>query len=160
MTTSSSCPSALSSSPAVAPEADHLLRNRLQQIRQRLIVLSGKGGVGKSTVAANLAWGLTRAGCKVGLLDIDLHGPSIPTLLGLPGARPQAGPGGISPVHAGPNLTVMSIGFLVESPQDAVIWRGPLKYKLIQQFLRDVLWGPLDHLIVDAVRSRPPFAKT
>jgi ATP-binding protein involved in chromosome partitioning len=128
------------------------LRQRLSPIRRKLLVLSGKGGVGKSTVAANLAISLALAGCDVGLLDIDIHGPSIPKLLGLEGenCRPSATPGGIQPLALSPNLKVMSIGFLLQSPRDAVIWRGPLKYKVIQQFLGDVAWGPLDVLVIDS----------
>lgn len=138
------------SDPRMAAEGDEILQARLRQIRHRILVLSGKGGVGKSTVAANLACGLAQGGDEVGLLDIDLHGPSISKLLGLDAARLEAGPNGTRPVTLMPNLKVLSIGFLVESPQDAVIWRGPLKYKLIQQFLRDVDWGRLDYLIVDS----------
>lgn len=136
--------------PRTAAEGDEILQARLRQIRHRILVLSGKGGVGKSTVAANLACGLAQGGEQVGLLDIDIHGPSIPKLLGLEAARLEAGPNGTRPVTLVPNLKVLSIGFLVESPQDAVIWRGPLKYKLIQQFLRDADWGRLDYLIVDS----------
>jgi Mrp family chromosome partitioning ATPase len=150
MTANATCPAATPPSPAAAAEADRVLQDRLGKIRHRFIVLSGKGGVGKSTIAVNLAWGLAEAGSSVGLLDVDIHGPSIPKLFGLSKARLNAGPNGISPIRLKPNLRVMSVGFIVESPQDAVIWRGPLKYKLIQQFLRDVDWGTLDYLIVDS----------
>jgi ATP-binding protein involved in chromosome partitioning len=128
------------------------LRQRLAPIRQKILVLSGKGGVGKSTVAANLAMSLALSGCDVGLLDIDIHGPSIPKLFGLEGenCRPTAVPGGIQPIAISPHLKVMSIGFLLQSPRDAVIWRGPLKYKVIQQFLGEVAWGPLDVLVIDS----------
>lgn len=133
--------------------ADHeKLTRRLSHIRQKILVLSGKGGVGKSTVAANLAVSLAHSGCRVGLLDIDIHGPSIPKLVGLEGqtCSPAAEPGGILPVAVFPNLHVMSIGFLLHSARDAVIWRGPLKYKLIEQFLREVSWGDLDVLVIDS----------
>ena len=128
------------------------LTQRLGQIRQKILVLSGKGGVGKSTVATNLAMSLAMAGCKVGLLDIDIHGPSIPKLLGLENQTcpPAAEAGTIQPVPVGENLTVMSIGFLLRSPREAVIWRGPLKFKVIQQFLGDVTWGALDVLVIDS----------
>lgn len=129
---------------------DAVLQNRLRQIRHRFLVLSGKGGVGKSTVAANLAMALARAGHRVGLLDVDVHGPSIPKLLGLDGARPDAAAEGIEPVYLAPNLKVMSIGFLLGDASDAVIWRGPLKFNVIRQFLRDVAWGELDYLVVDS----------
>jgi len=113
-------------------------------------VLSGKGGVGKSTVAANLAVWLAQAGKKVGLLDIDIHGPSIPKLLGLEGRQIVGGADGMLPVRMNDNLTVMSIGFLLRGSGDPVIWRGPLKYGAIRQFLRDVAWGQLDYLVVDS----------
>ncbi len=134
------------------PPVDPVLRDRLQAIRQKILVLSGKGGVGKSTVAANLAMSLALAGCEVGLLDIDIHGPSIPKLMGLESehCRPAAEPGGLQPVTIIPRLKVMSIGFLLQSSRDAVIWRGPLKYKVIEQFLRDVVWGALDVLVIDS----------
>lgn len=115
-----------------------------------MLVLSGKGGVGKSTVAANLAMSLALTGHRVGLLDVDIHGPSIPKLMGLEGNRPSADAAGIQPLSVSPNLKVMSIGFLLESERDAVIWRGPMKYSVIQQFLRDVAWGELDYLIIDS----------
>jgi Mrp family chromosome partitioning ATPase len=126
------------------------LQARLRQIRYRLVVLSGKGGVGKSTVAANLACKLAQAGNTVGLLDVDMHGPSIPKLLGLEHAKLESGLLGLNPIALHPNLKVMSIGFMVESEESAVIWRGAIKYRMIQQFLRDVNWGALDYLIVDS----------
>jgi Mrp family chromosome partitioning ATPase len=127
-----------------------MLSARMGDIRQKILVMSGKGGVGKSTVAANLAVGLSQAGFSVGLLDIDIHGPSIPQLLGLQGQRVQGSPGGLEPVRVSDRLAVMSIGFLVQSRNDAVIWRGPMKYGVIRQFLKDVLWGRLDYLVVDS----------
>jgi len=143
---------ALPAKPTSPPGADPVLRQRLGAIRQKIMVLSGKGGVGKSTVAVNLAVSLALQGCKAGLLDVDIHGPSVPKLLGLEGesCQPSAEPGGIEPVRFGENLKVMSIGFLLQSPRDAVVWRGPLKYKVIEQFLRDVVWGSLDALVIDA----------
>ncbi len=127
-----------------------MLQNRMGDIRQKLLVLSGKGGVGKSTVAANLAVSLARAGKRVGLLDVDVHGPSIPRLVGLEGHPVQAAGEEIVPIQVGDNLAVMSIGFLLSSRKDAVIWRGPMKYHVIRQFLKDVVWGPLDYLVVDS----------
>jgi len=131
------------------------IRLRMGRIRHKILVLSGKGGVGKSTVAANLAASLAARGHKVGLLDVDIHGPSIPQLLGLESTAAQlAPPNGerslLRPVSAGQNISVMSIAFLLEDRDMAVIWRGPMKYKVIKQFLKDVAWGDLDYLIVDS----------
>jgi len=126
-----------------------LLASRLCRIRYKVVVLSGKGGVGKSTVAVNLAVALMLAGKKVGLLDVDIHGPSVPTMLGLEGEHLQGGADGLVPVEVG-GLKVMSIGFFLNSQDDAVIWRGPLKMNVIKQFLKDVAWGDLDYLIIDS----------
>jgi ATP-binding protein involved in chromosome partitioning len=128
-----------------------VLRRRMRDIGRKLLVLSGKGGVGKSTVAANLAVALAKEGKRVGLLDVDVHGPSIPKLLGLSGER--LGPhssGGIRPVELTQNLKVVSVGFLLGSARDAVIWRGPMKHNLIRQFLMDVVWDELDYLVIDS----------
>jgi len=126
------------------------IRKRLKQIKHQILVLSGKGGVGKSTVAVNLAVSLALAGKKVGLLDIDIHGPSIPKILNLEGRNLQAAGQTILPIEMVENLKVMSIGFLLRGSDDAVIWRGPMKYQMIKQFLKDVQWGILDFLIVDS----------
>ena len=126
------------------------LQRRLCLIRHKLLVLSGKGGVGKSTVAANLALSLAQAGEKVGLLDIDVHGPSIPKLLGLEGRQILGTETGMLPIRMNDNLAVMSIGFLVGDETTPVIWRGPMKYGVIRQFLKDVAWGALDYLVVDS----------
>ena len=126
------------------------LASRLCQIGHKIFVLSGKGGVGKSTVAANLAVSLAIRGFRTGLLDIDLHGPSIPKLLHLED-RTLASDGKVmEPAAFGENLKVVSIGFLLRNADDAVIWRGPLKMGVIKQFLRDVNWGELDYLVVDS----------
>ena len=125
------------------------LESRLCRIRRKLVVLSGKGGVGKSTVAVNIATALQMAGKRVGLLDVDIHGPSIPTMLGLQGAVLQNGPDGLLPVDAD-GVKVMSLGFLLPDPDQAVIWRGPLKMGAIKQFLKDVAWGDLDYLVIDS----------
>ncbi len=115
-----------------------------------IAVGSGKGGVGKSTIAASIALGLARAGSRVGLLDADVYGPSVPHLLGLAG-RPQIENGKIVPMKLaiGPGeMPVMSMGFLVPAGE-AVVWRGPMLHGAITQMLRDTLWGPLDYLVID-----------
>jgi len=121
---------------------------RLCGIKNKLIVMSGKGGVGKSTTAVNLAFALVEKGFKVGLLDIDLHGPSVPTMCGLAGQRPQMTEEGISPMEVS-GLKLMSIGFLLESSGQATIMRGPMKHGAIMQLLADVVWGELDYLLID-----------
>ena len=125
------------------------LTSRLGCIRNKIVVLSGKGGVGKSTVAVNIAVSLMAAGMKVGLLDVDIHGPSIPTMLGLEGESIMGSSEGMLPVEQD-GLKVMSLGFLLESQDEAVIWRGPRKTGVIKQFLKDVAWGDLDYLIIDS----------
>lgn len=130
-------------------EEEKALQRNLARIKNKIVVLSGKGGVGKSTVAANLAQALAMAGMKTGLLDVDVHGPSIPRLLSLSGERPHIDANRLEPINAGPNLWVMSLGFLLPSNREAVIWRGPVKMGMVKQFLRDVAWGDLDFLVVD-----------
>ena len=125
------------------------LQSRLGQIRNKIVVLSGKGGVGKSTVAVNLAVSLKMAGKRVGLLDVDIHGPSIPTMLGLEGEVIVGSKEGMLPVEKD-GLRVMSLGFLLQDQDEAVIWRGPRKTGVIKQFLKDVVWGDLDFLIIDS----------
>jgi len=125
------------------------LLSRLCKINQKIIVLSGKGGVGKSTVSVNLAFGLLKAGKRVGLLDVDIHGPSIPTMLGLKNHRPKANQEGIVPLEV-KGLKVMSVGLFLSNQDEAIIWRGPLKMGVIKQFLMDVNWGDLDYLIIDS----------
>mmetsp|Transcript_37714 Transcript_37714/g.48604 ORF Transcript_37714/g.48604 Transcript_37714/m.48604 type:complete len:358 (+) Transcript_37714:113-1186(+) len=123
--------------------------NRLGQVKHKILVLSGKGGVGKSTFACQLAFSLAARGHQVGLLDVDICGPSVPQMLGLAGQEVHQSASGWSPVYVGDNLGVMSIGFMLPRPDDAVIWRGPRKNGLIRQFLTDVDWGQLDYLVVD-----------
>ncbi len=126
------------------------LLKRTSQIKHKIAVLSGKGGVGKSTVAANLALILHEAGKRVGLLDIDIHGPSIPQLVGMEGHALHRTENGILPVEIFDGFKVMSIAFLLKNRDDPVIWRGPMKYNIIKQFLTDVEWGELDYLIIDS----------
>ncbi|NWF75632.1 MAG: Mrp/NBP35 family ATP-binding protein [Nitrospirae bacterium] len=126
------------------------LQDNISRIKHKVIVLSGKGGVGKSTVATNIAVALSMKGQKVGLMDVDIHGPSIPKMLGLEGNTLRGTETGLAPIVYNDNLRVMSIGFILRSQNDAVIWRAPLKHKLIRDFLTDVKWGYLDYLIVDS----------
>lgn len=125
------------------------LQETLFNIRHKIVVLSGKGGVGKSSVAANLAVALAQQGKQTGLLDVDLHGPSIPTLLGMTGRFPASAGDRVAPVDYGSRLKVMSIGLMLNDQNEAMIWRGPAKHGVIKQFLASVAWGELDYLIVD-----------
>ncbi len=127
-----------------------IVKNSLAKIKNKLVVMSGKGGVGKSTVAVNLAMALAMDGYSVGLLDVDLHGPSVPKMLKLEDEVPMAtAEQRMIPVSFG-GLKVMSVGFLLRDPDEAVIWRGPVKMGVIKQFITDVEWGELDYLVVDA----------
>jgi len=122
--------------------------DRMPGVKNIIAVAAGKGGVGKSTVATNLALALKQYGASVGLLDADVYGPSVPTMLGEPDAPAgnAAGQRIIPAVHWG--VRVMSVGFFVER-EGAVVWRGPMIHKLLQQFIEDVEWGSLDYLVVD-----------
>jgi len=123
----------------------------LNKIKNRLLVFSGKGGVGKSTVAVNLGLALSEQQLKVGLLDVDIHGPNLAKMLGVEGRQLEsAGDNRILPVSVTKNLALISMSFLLQDQTTPVIWRGPLKMKLIQQFLGDVVWGELDYLIIDS----------
>ncbi len=119
-------------------------------IKHKIVVLSGKGGVGKSTVAASIATKLAVEGHRVGILDVDIHGPSIPRIFGVKDQRPgMTGEEKMIPVPMTDNLKLMSVGFLLPHDKEALIWRGPLKIGLIEQFFSDVDWGELDYLVVD-----------
>ncbi|MCB2225047.1 MAG: Mrp/NBP35 family ATP-binding protein [Desulfarculaceae bacterium] len=137
-----------------APQADPLderLSHSLAGIKHKLIVMSGKGGVGKSTVAAQLAVGLASRGKAVGLLDVDLHGPSIPRMLGVMGhASVNEAEQLIAPVVVEDGLKVMSVELLIPNKETSIIWRGPMKIGVIKQLMGDVSWGGLDYLIIDA----------
>ncbi len=125
------------------------IQKTLAEIKTVFVVMSGKGGVGKSTVAANLAVGLAAKGAKVGLLDIDIHGPNIPKMLGLEDQVVRGSEQGMLPVKLGDNLSVISMALMPGLGDSAVIWRGPLKMGVIRQFLSEVAWGSLDYLVVD-----------
>ena len=129
-------------------EQEQISQN-IKHIKHRILVLSGKGGVGKSSVAVNLAVWLSMQNKKVGLLDVDIHGPSVPKLLNLEGNRFQGGANKIEPIIYSDTLKVMSIGFLIQDENAALIWRGPMKHNVIKQFISDVSWSNLDYLIVD-----------
>jgi ATP-binding protein involved in chromosome partitioning len=129
---------------------EQLIREALSMVKHKIVILSGKGGVGKSTVAVNLAVALAQAGYKTGLLDVDLHGPSVPRLLGLVDYRPGQADDHIIPVTYRENLKMVSIESFLERHDQAVIWRGPMKIKAIRQFLIDVAWGELDYLVIDS----------
>ncbi|XP_032854284.1 cytosolic Fe-S cluster assembly factor NUBP2 isoform X2 [Tyto alba] len=144
------------SSPAASQPFPELLgstweKSNLAGVRHILLVLSGKGGVGKSTISTELALSLRHSGKKVGILDVDLCGPSIPRMFGVQDNDVHQCDSGWVPVFVdqGKSISLMSIGFLLEKPDDAVVWRGPKKNALIKQFIADVAWGDLDFLIVD-----------
>ncbi|KAH8918623.1 P-loop containing nucleoside triphosphate hydrolase protein [Atractiella rhizophila] len=128
-----------------------LINERMKRVKRKVLVLSGKGGVGKSTVASMLGWALAGEDDEVqaGIMDIDITGPSLPLMLGVSSSRLQTTSTGWSPLYVLPNLSLMSIGFLLPSSSSAVIWRGAKKNGMIKQFLKDVDWGELDYLIVD-----------
>ncbi len=126
------------------------IREQLGRIGHKLLVMSGKGGVGKSSVAAYLALSLAKLGNRVGLLDVDLHGPSIPRMLGLEGVFGFTPEKRMLPHAYSDRLHVISIECLLEDRDTAVIWRGPVKHGVIQQFISDVEWGDLDFLVIDS----------
>ncbi|MFH1058998.1 MAG: Mrp/NBP35 family ATP-binding protein [Pseudomonadota bacterium] len=133
------------------PDQDARLTDNLARIRFKILVMSGKGGVGKSTVAAYLALGLAARGHSVGLMDVDLHGPSIPRMLGLTGhARVDEASQGIEPMVTSHGLKALSVEMLMPDRESSVIWRGPLKIGVIKQFISDVNWGRLDFLVIDS----------
>jgi len=126
------------------------LQDNIIRIKHKIVVLSGKGGVGKSTIATNIAVALSLKGQKVGLMDVDIHGPSIPKMLGLEGESLKSSETGLAPIVYTDNLRVISVGFILKTQNDAVIWRAPLKHKLIREFLTDVKWGEMDYLVIDS----------
>ena len=131
-------------------EIQKKIEKNLEKIDNRLLVFSGKGGVGKSTVSANLALALAQKGMKVGLMDVDIHGPNLAKMLGVEDKKLEVNEDGAKAVQVNENLQLISIAFLLMDPNSPVIWRGPLKMKAIQQFLGDINWGKLDWLIIDS----------
>jgi ATP-binding protein involved in chromosome partitioning len=131
-------------------EENEKISNRLARIKNRVLVFSGKGGVGKTTVAANLALALSRRNLRVGALDVDIHGPNLAMMLGAEGRKLEDLDGSIKPVRVTDKLSVVSMSFLTAGPDLPIIWRGPMKMKVIEQFLGDVEWGDLDWLVIDS----------
>ena len=131
-------------------EDERKVTKTLAKIKNRLLVFSGKGGVGKSTVAANIALAFARKGLKVGLLDVDIHGPNLAKMLGVEDKNMDISSDGLRAVEVNKNLKLVSMSFLLQDPSLPVIWRGPMKMKIIQQFLGDVDWGELDWLVIDS----------
>ncbi len=129
--------------------AQERLKSKLSHIKHRIMVMSGKGGVGKSTVSTNLAVALSRDGFDVGILDADIHGPNIPKMLGIEFSHVEGSGQGMIPVEVFPNLKVISMAFFIGDRDNPVVWRGPLKHNAISQFLGEVEWGNLDFLIID-----------
>ena len=140
--TASTCSSAKKGPAGLPPKA-------AIDVKHVIMVLSGKGGVGKSTVSVNLAYALAAHGKKVGLLDLDMHGPNVPKMLGLEEHKLQVMGERIEPVRVTGNLSVISMAFLLPDTSTPIIWRGPMKMAAIQQFLGEVNWGSLDYLVVD-----------
>jgi Mrp family chromosome partitioning ATPase len=136
--------------PKQEPTPEETAARALSGIRNKLLVMSGKGGVGKTSTSVNLAIALARKGHKVGLLDVDLHGPDIPKMLGLEGSMEISQERKLQPKQYSENLCAVSIESLLPDRDEAVIWRGPVKFNAIRQFIEEVEWGDLDYLIVDA----------
>ncbi len=130
------------------PTRETTSNDPIPTVRNVILVMSGKGGVGKSTVAVNLALALARSGTRVGLLDADVYGPSVPTMLGISGHPSSKDGKRIEPLQRF-GVKLMSIGFLLEDPKQAVIWRGAMLHGALQQFISDVNWGELDYLVLD-----------
>jgi len=135
----------------IMEQQDKKLREQLSKIKHKILVMSGKGGVGKSTVAVNVAVGLSLQDLMVGLLDVDLHGPNVPKMLGARDLKLSRKPDGrLGAIKYSPNLKFLSIEPFLPSEDTAVIWRGPIKHSAIRQFIGDIDWGELDYLVIDA----------
>lgn len=143
--------STISDRKAQIDEQELKVRERMNKVRHKIAVISGKGGVGKSTVTVNLAMAFAMHGHvnRVGILDADIHGPSVPKMLGIAGQRLQVGPPGAFPASGPLGIKVVSMDFLLPDENSPVIWRGPLKMSAIRQFLSDIVWGDLDILLID-----------
>lgn len=131
-------------------EQNAAVQGSLSKIKHKFLVMSGKGGVGKTSTTVNLAIALSQKGFKVGIMDVDLHGPDIPRMLGLKGILNLSENQKLQPMTYSDNLHAISVEGLTPNKDDAIIWRGPIKYSAIQQFIADVEWGDLDFLLIDA----------
>jgi len=132
------------------PDPDELARQSLSKIKNKFMIMSGKGGVGKTSVSVNIAIALANKGYKVGLMDVDIHGPDVPRMLGFSGMLNVSENGKIQPMSFSKKLVAVSMESLLSNKDDAVIWRGPMKHTAIRQFIGDVDWGDLDFLIIDS----------
>jgi len=144
----SGCNAANQSAAGKQQEAE--VRGSLEKIKHKFLVMSGKGGVGKTSVSVYLAMALAKKGYKVGLMDVDIHGPDVPRMLGLKGMLDLNKQRKLTPISFSENLTAVSLESLIPNKDDAIIWRGPMKHQVILQFISDVEWGELDHLIIDS----------
>lgn len=148
MSKDNTCQANLDHSLQMQQEQQQIEQN-LKKIKHQILVLSGKGGVGKSSAAINLAVWLSMQGKKIGLLDIDIHGPSVPKILNLEGRKLLSSKNRIEPISYSDTLKVISVGFIIKNENDALIMRGPMKHGVIKQFICDVAWEELDYLVVD-----------
>ena len=131
-------------------QLDASVRGSLQKIKNKFLVMSGKGGVGKTSVSVNMAIALAAKGFNVGLMDVDIHGPDVPRMLGLEGMLDLDDNRKLIPMRYSDKLVVVSLESLIPNKDDAIIWRGPMKHNIIRQFVGDVEWGALDYLIIDS----------
>jgi len=147
----SSCATKESQQAALAQQENAITRS-LGKIKNKILVMSGKGGVGKSTVSVNLALSLANRGYQVGLMDVDIHGPDVVRMLNLTGKleAPKSPDALVPPLRYNGNLKVVSLEYMMKDRDEAIIWRGPLKIQAIRQFVADMDWGDLDYLIIDA----------
>ncbi|MFZ2631982.1 MAG: Mrp/NBP35 family ATP-binding protein [Desulfosalsimonadaceae bacterium] len=132
------------------PDPDEMARQSLKKIKNKFMVMSGKGGVGKTSVSVNIAIALANRGFRVGLMDVDVHGPDIPRMLGLKGMIGASDDQKLLPIRFSKNLSAISIESLMPNKDEAIIWRGPLKHSAIRQLIGEVDWGDLDYMIIDA----------
>lgn len=134
----------------IQAEQDAAVKSSLDKIKNKIVVMSGKGGVGKTSTSVNLSIALAKKGHNVGIMDVDLHGPDVPRMLGLDGMPEVNQNRKLSPMNYSDNLKAISIESFTPGKDDAIIWRGPLKFSAIRQFIADVDWGNLDFLVIDS----------